>query len=75
MIQRVPVESAPFLALPGDFAEDFDQEIDRWRRYLDWVDPDGKLIHLLREASPSSPRIARTTARAGSSGAMRGSAT
>ncbi len=46
MIQRVSVESAPFLALTGDFAEDFDQEIDRWRRYLDWVDPAGSLILL-----------------------------
>jgi aminoglycoside phosphotransferase (APT) family kinase protein len=37
-IQRVPVSSAGFLALPG--ADDgFDQEVDRWRRYIEWVDP------------------------------------
>lgn len=38
-IQKVPVEEAGFLHLPGEFAENFDQEVDRWRRYLDWVDP------------------------------------
>jgi aminoglycoside phosphotransferase (APT) family kinase protein len=47
-IQRVPVEDASFLALPGAFAEDFDQETDRWQRYLDWVDPDRNLT-LLRQ--------------------------
>ena len=47
-IQNVPVANASFLNLPGDFAEGFDQEVDRWRRYLDWVDPDGRLP-LLRD--------------------------
>lgn len=47
-IQKVPVADASFLCLPGDFAEDFDQETDRWRRYLDWIDPDWKLT-LLRD--------------------------
>jgi aminoglycoside phosphotransferase (APT) family kinase protein len=47
-IQNVPVAHASFLNLPGDFAEGFDQEVDRWRRYLDWVDPDGRLT-LLRD--------------------------
>ena len=40
--------TAAFLSLPGEFAEDFDQETGRWRRYLDWIDPGGKLM-LLRE--------------------------
>jgi len=39
LIQRVDVAGAQFLNLPGDFVDGFDQEIDRWRRYLDWVDP------------------------------------
>ena len=43
LIQHVSVRDAQFLALKGDFAEDFDHETDRWRRYLDWVDPEGKL--------------------------------
>ena len=47
-IQHVPVANAAFLNLPGDFAEGFDQEVDRWRRYLDWVDPVGRLT-LLRD--------------------------
>jgi aminoglycoside phosphotransferase (APT) family kinase protein len=47
-IQKVPVADAPFLSLSGEFAENFDQETDRWSRYLNWVDPDGKLT-LLRE--------------------------
>jgi aminoglycoside phosphotransferase (APT) family kinase protein len=47
-IQNVPVTNASFLNLPGDFIEGFDQEVDRWRRYLDWVDPDGRLT-LLRD--------------------------
>ena len=47
-IQNVAVSNASFLNLPGDFAEGFDQEVDRWRRYLDWVDPDGTLT-LLRD--------------------------
>ena len=47
-IQNMPVANAAFLNLPGDFVEGFDQEVDRWRRYLDWVDPDGRLT-LLRD--------------------------
>jgi aminoglycoside phosphotransferase (APT) family kinase protein len=39
-IQTVPISEAPFLHLPGEFAENFDQEIDRWTRYLDWADPE-----------------------------------
>ena len=47
-IQKVPVADGAFLNLPGALAEDFDQETDRWRRYLDWIDPDGNLV-LLRD--------------------------
>jgi aminoglycoside phosphotransferase (APT) family kinase protein len=48
MIQQVPVPQAGFLAIPGEFAEPFDQEVDRWQRYLNWVDP--KVQHeLLRK--------------------------
>ena len=48
LIQRIPATDAAFLNLPGDFTEPFDQEIDRWRRYLDWIDPDSRLS-LLRQ--------------------------
>ncbi len=48
LIQTLPVADAEFLTLPGEFAEGFDQELDRWRRYMDWVDPAGDLA-LLRE--------------------------
>lgn len=48
LIQTVPVSDAAFLNLPGEFAESFDQELDRWRRYMDWIDPVGDLA-LLRE--------------------------
>ena len=47
-IQRVPVTSAPFLALPGG-PDLFDQEVDRWRRYMAWVDPAGE-HKLLRDS-------------------------
>lgn len=47
-IQRVPTGRAAFLNLPGRFEENFDQEIDRWRRYLDWIDPDNR-FDLLRD--------------------------
>lgn len=47
-IQTVAIADAPFLQLPGTFAEPFDQEVDRFARYLDWVDPAGELA-LLRE--------------------------
>jgi aminoglycoside phosphotransferase (APT) family kinase protein len=40
-IQRVPVADAAFLALPGG-PDGFDQEVDRWRRFLHWVDPKGE---------------------------------
>ena len=46
-IQRVPASSPPFLALPGGDVG-FDQEVDRWRRYIDWVDPAGE-SRLLRD--------------------------
>ena len=46
-IQRVPVSQAGFLKLPGGPAG-FDQEVDRWRRYIEWVDPAGTRV-LLRE--------------------------
>lgn len=42
-VARVPTSQACFLQLPGAFAEDFDQEVDRWRRFMDWVDPTGEL--------------------------------
>jgi aminoglycoside phosphotransferase (APT) family kinase protein len=48
-IQKASVDDCAFLNLPGLFGEEFDQETDRWRRYLDWVDPVGKL-ELLRDA-------------------------
>lgn len=48
LIQHVPIAKAGFLALPGEFLEPFDQELDRWQRYLDWVDPDMKM-NLLRD--------------------------
>jgi aminoglycoside phosphotransferase (APT) family kinase protein len=47
-IQTVPVSEAQFLHLPGEFAENFDQEIDRWTRYLDWADGD-RSCGLLRD--------------------------
>ena len=40
-IQLVPVERAAFLELPGG-PDGFDQEADRWRRFIDWVDPAGE---------------------------------
>ena len=45
-IQKVPVADGSFLSLPGEFAEDFDQETDRWGRYLNWIDPAGELALL-----------------------------
>lgn len=47
-IQTIPVETAGFLNLAGNIGTGFDQEVDRWRRFLEWVDPDGRLV-LLRE--------------------------
>lgn len=40
-IQTVPVSDAVFLALPGG-PDGFDQEVDRWRRFMHWVDPKGE---------------------------------
>ena len=40
-IQTVPVSDAGFLALPGG-SDGFDQEVDRWRRFMHWVDPKGE---------------------------------
>jgi len=37
-IQRVPVAQAGFLELPGG-PNGFDQEVNRWWRFIDWVDP------------------------------------
>lgn len=37
-IQLVPVAEAGFLELPGG-PDGFDQEVHRWRRFIDWVDP------------------------------------
>ena len=37
-IQHVAVADAAFLALPGGL-DGFDQEVDRWRRFMHWVDP------------------------------------
>jgi aminoglycoside phosphotransferase (APT) family kinase protein len=48
-VQTVPVSEAQFLNLPGEFAEGFDQEVDRWARYLDWADP-ARECGALREA-------------------------
>jgi aminoglycoside phosphotransferase (APT) family kinase protein len=40
-IQRVPVASAAFLELRGG-PDLFNQEVERWRRYIAWVDPAGE---------------------------------
>ena len=44
-IQLVPVTTAPFLELPGG-PDGFDQEVDRWRRFIAWVDPTGERAFL-----------------------------
>ena len=49
MIQRMPVADAAFIKQGKTFAEDFDQETDRWRRYLEWVDPTAQCT-LLRQS-------------------------
>ena len=46
-IQRVPVSAAGFLELPGG-PDLFNQEVERWRRYIAWVDPQGE-HQLLRD--------------------------
>lgn len=49
LIQRVPTsDAADFLTLPGG-GTGFDQEVHRWRRFTDWIDPAGELA-LLRTA-------------------------
>ncbi len=40
-IQLVPLSDAGFLELPGG-PDGFDQEADRWRRFIAWVDPKGE---------------------------------
>ena len=40
-IQLVPVSAAPFLELPGG-SDLFNQEVQRWWRFIDWVDPKGE---------------------------------
>ena len=45
LIQHVPVADAQFLTLPGG-SDGFDQEADRWRRFLQWVDPGGSQLLL-----------------------------
>lgn len=47
LTQRVAIADADFLALPGG-SNGFDQEVARWRRYIEWVDPRRELT-LLRE--------------------------
>lgn len=44
-IQLVPVTKADFLTLPGGPTL-FDQEVERWQRFIDWVDPQGNRIPL-----------------------------
>ncbi len=46
-IQLVPINRASFLELPGG-PDGFDQEADRWRRFITWVDPAGER-RLLRD--------------------------
>ena len=40
-IAMVPMDKAGFLTLPGG-PDGFDQESNRWRRFIDWVDPKGE---------------------------------
>ncbi|HEX7858675.1 MAG TPA: phosphotransferase family protein [Sphingobium sp.] len=44
-IARVPTADAPFLTLPGG-PDHFGQEVDRWARFIDWIDPAGALVLL-----------------------------
>jgi len=46
-IATVPLDNAGFLELPGG-PDGFDQESDRWRRFIAWVDPMGERT-LLRD--------------------------
>ena len=46
-IQRVPVSQAGFLELPGG-PDLFNQEVERWWKFIAWVDPQGERI-LLRD--------------------------
>lgn len=40
-IQTVPVSTASFLELPGGL-DGFDQEVNRWQRFMQWVDPNAE---------------------------------
>lgn len=46
-IQKVSTGEAPFLHLPGGDTG-FEQELDRWRRYMEWIDPQGAMGELRR---------------------------
>jgi aminoglycoside phosphotransferase (APT) family kinase protein len=46
-IQCIPVSRVDFLALPGP-SNGFDQEVNRWRRFVEWIDPTGERV-LLRD--------------------------
>jgi aminoglycoside phosphotransferase (APT) family kinase protein len=47
LIQCVPTALAGFLELPGG-PEPFFQEVNRWQRFVDWIDPEGER-RLLRD--------------------------
>ena len=72
-IQKTPASAAPFLALPGG-PDGFDQEVDRWRRFMNWVDPQ-KELSLLRKAFDQLLAIKPQIAPMALSGATRASAT
>lgn len=42
LIQHIPISDAGFLAGPGGLIG-FEQEVDRWRRFLAWIDAPGEL--------------------------------
>ena len=46
MNQRVPVAAALFLELPGG-PDLFNQEVQRWWRFIDWVEPGSSTAALL----------------------------
>lgn len=46
-IQHVTIADAAFLELPGG-PDLFDQETNRWGRYIDWIDPEGQQTLLRR---------------------------
>jgi aminoglycoside phosphotransferase (APT) family kinase protein len=47
LIQCVPTSAAAFLDLPGG-PDRFSQEVNRWQRFVEWVDPQGER-RLLRD--------------------------